>query len=138
MMVTSQSIGQPPNTNIGFLPRELRTLARHLIGWVVAWWFFAKILPIFETVHLALGFAVSSLGSFLVGISHFSTSAGMWLIPVCLVMDCVIALAAERKDGRHWQRRWTQAVEVFLLAVVVLAMLVFLAPLLVIWIAGPS
>jgi type II secretory pathway component PulF len=136
MTATSQSIGQPSNSNFDFLPQEFRTLTRRLVGWIVAWWFFAKILPIFETVHLALGLAVSSLGSCLVAISDFSTSAGKWLIPVCLVVDCAIALAAEGKDSRHWQRRWTRAVEVFLFATVVLAMLVFLTPLLVIWITA--
>jgi len=138
MTVTSQSIAQPWNKGIGACPREFRTLGRRLIGWVVAWWFFAKIVPIFESVHLALGCMVSSLGSFLIGISHFSTAAGIWLIPVCLVADCAIALAAERNDGRQWQRRWAQAVEISLFTGVVLAMLVFLSPLLVIWITARS
>lgn len=113
-------------------------MTRHLIGWLVAWWFFAKVLPIFENVHLALGFVASSLGSFLAGISHFSTSGGIWLIPVCVAVDCALAFAAERKGGRHWQRRCTLAVEVCLFAAVVLAMLVFLPRLVVIWVAGPS
>lgn len=113
-------------------------MARHLIGWMVAWWFFAKVLPVFENVHLALGFAVSSLGSFLVGISHFSTSWGTWLIPVCVVVDCALAFVAERKGGRHWQGRCTLAVEVFLFAAVALAMLVFLPRLVVIWVGGAS
>ena len=134
MTAQAQAIGQTSG-DPGTLPLEGRTVARHLIGWAVAWWFFAKVLPIFENVHLGLGFEMSTLGSILVGFSYYATLFGPWLVPVCLLMDCAISCAAHRTGGRPWQRRWTLAVEFFLFAAVVMAMLVFRS-LMAIWVAG--
>ena len=136
MSAKSQTITNPSGNNISAFPPESRTLARHLIGWVVAWWFFAKVLPIFENVHLGLGFAVSSLGALLVGISHYSTLCGLWLVPVCLVTDCAVIVALQRMGRKAWQRRWTLAVEVFLFVAVALAMLLLLWPIVAVWVAS--
>jgi len=138
MTATSQTIAQPSNNQFSSFPLESRTVARHAIGWTVAWWFFAKVLPILVTVCVGLGFSVSTLGAFLDGMSHYATVCGPWLVPVCLIVDCAVSLGVQRMSGRLWLRRWTLAVEVFLFAAVVLAMLVFFRPLLPIWVADIS
>lgn len=138
MNAISQTMAHPTGNNVSAFPPERRTIARHLIGWVVAWWFFAKVLPIFENVYLGLGFAVSSLGSLLVGLSHYSTLSGLWLVPLCLVTDCAVIVALQRMGRKSWQHRWTLAVEVFLFAGVALVMLVFLPPIVAMWVASLS
>lgn len=138
MTATAQAITQPSNNHFNSFPLGRRTVARHVVGWTVAWWFFAKILPIFVNVGAGLGFPVSTLGLLLDGMSHYATVGGPWLIPVCLIVDWVVGFAAQRIGGRLWFGRWTLAVEVFLFAAVVLAMWVFFRPLLPIWVAGGS
>src|SRR5690349_21946021 len=116
MNAISQTMEHSWNNNVSAFPPESRTIARHLIGWVVAWWFFAKILPIFENVHEGLGFAMSNLGSLLVGISHYSTLCGLRLVPACLVADCAVIFTLQRMGPKLWQKCWTLSVEVLLFA----------------------
>ena len=137
MTAAPQTIAPLSNNPFTF-PLEARTIGRHAAGWTVAWWFFAKILPVFITVGAGLGFSVSTLGTILDGMSHYSIICGPWMVPACLIGDCAVSLAAQHMGGRLWLRRWTLAVEICLFAAVVLAMLVFFRPLLPIWIAGAS
>src|SRR5262245_59558534 len=94
MTAASATIVQRSGNYSNFFPMENRNLFRHAIAWTVAWWFFAKIIPIFVDVFLALGWGVSTLGAILDGMSHYATVCGPWLVPICLIMDCAMSVVA--------------------------------------------
>ena len=114
-----------------YLRQDWISLLRHSLQILVAWWFLAKVVPVFYEVQLALGFPVQWHVATVMAISHVASIGAPGLLPVLLIGNFAVCFATLNAGDLHRHRQWTLLIEASGFALVTLALLAFVRPILI-------
>ena len=121
-----------------YLSQDWISLLRHSVQILVAWWFLAKIAPVFYEVQLGLGFPVRWHVASLMAICNIASIGAPLLIPLLLLGNFAVCFATIQAGDRRRHRQWNRLIEVSLFALVTFSLLAFARPIFIALNSAPS